>query len=318
MPMLNEFIYPNKIYWEEKGKERGVFVVEPLERGFGTTLGNALRRVLLSSISGTAVTAVKIYGVYHEFSSLEGIAEDVVEIIANLKGVRFNLKDSDVEVLYLKKKGEGEVKASDIKAPPNVDIINPDKVIATITRDDVEFNAEIRIERGKGYVLSEEMETIGETGWILLDADFSPVKLVSYKVEQTRVGEKTDYEKLTVEVVTDGSKTPEDVVKEAVSILKKHLDLLENISYEVPTLEEPVPIDELAEKFTLSIEELDISQRALNSLKRMGITTIGDLVQMTEEELKSTKNIGRKALSEIKEALKQMGLQLGINIESKR
>ena len=316
--MLNEFIYPNKIYWEEKGKERGVFVVEPLERGFGTTLGNALRRVLLSSISGTAVTAVKIYGVYHEFSSLEGVAEDVVEIIANLKGVRFNLKDSDVEVLYLKKKGEGEVKASDIKAPPNVDIINPDKVIATITRDDVEFNAEIRIERGKGYVLSEEMETIGETGWILLDADFSPVKLVSYKVEQTRVGEKTDYEKLTVEVVTDGSKTPEDAVKEAVSILKKHLDLLENISYEIPTLEEPVPIDELAEKFTLSIEELDISQRALNSLKRMGITTIGDLVQMTEEELKSTKNIGRKALSEIKEALKQMGLQLGINIESKR
>ncbi len=316
--MLNEFVYPDKIYWEEKGKEKGVFVVEPLERGFGTTLGNALRRVLLSSISGTAVTAVKVYGVYHEFSSLEGIAQDVVEIIANIKGVRFNLKDSEVEVLYLKKKGEGDVKASDIALPPSVTVANPDQVIATITDPKVEFNAEIKIERGKGYVLAEEMEAIGETGWILLDADFSPVRFVSYRIEPTRVGEKTDYERLIVEVTTDGTKSPEDVVKEAVTILQKHLSLLEHISYEVPTLEEPIPVDELSEKLTLSIEELDISQRALNSLKRMGIATIGDLVQMTEEELKSTKNIGRKALAEIKEALKQMGLALGLNVESKR
>ena len=316
--MLNEFVLPSKVYWEEKTKDRGVFVVEPLERGFGTTLGNALRRVLLSSISGTAVTAVKVYGVYHEFSSLEGVAEDVVEIIANIKGVRFNLKDSEVEILYLKKSGEGEVKASDISLPPNVEIANPDQIIATITDPEVELNIEIRIEKGKGYVLAEEMETIGETGWIMLDADFSPVKLVSYRVEQTRVGDKTDYEKLAVEVVTDGTKSPDEAIKEAVAILQKHLSLLEHISYEVPTLEEPIPVDELSEKLTLSIEELDISQRALNSLKRMGITTIGDLVQMTEEELKSTKNIGRKALAEIKEALKQLGLQLGINIESKR
>ncbi len=316
--MLNEFVLPSKVYWEEKTKDRGVFVVEPLERGFGTTLGNALRRVLLSSISGTAVTAVKVYGVYHEFSSLEGVAEDVVEIIANIKGVRFNLKDSEVEILYLKKSGEGEVKASDISLPPNVEIANPDQIIATITDPEVELNIEIRIEKGKGYVLAEEMETIGETGWIMLDADFSPVKLVSYRVEQTRVGDKTDYERLAVEVVTDGTKSPDEAIKEAVAILQKHLSLLEHISYEVPTLEEPIPVDELSEKLTLSIEELDISQRALNSLKRMGITTIGDLVQMTEEELKSTKNIGRKALAEIKEALKQLGLQLGINIESKR
>ncbi len=316
--MLNEFVYPDKIYWEEKDARRGVFVVEPLERGFGTTLGNALRRVLLSSISGTAVTAVKIYGVYHEFSSLEGIAQDVVEIIANIKGIRFNLKDSEVEVLYLKKKGEGDVKASDIAVPPGVTIANPEQVIATITDPKVEFNAEIKIERGKGYMLAEEMEAIGETGWILLDADFSPVKFVSYRIEPTRVGEKTDYERLIVEITTDGTQPPENVVKEAVSILQKHLSLLEHISYEVPTLEEPIPVDELSEKLTLSIEELDISQRALNSLKRMGITTIGDLVQMTEEELKSTKNIGRKALAEIKEALKQMGLGLGLNIETKR
>ncbi len=315
--MLNEFIYPSKIFWEERTKDRGVFVVEPLERGFGITLGNALRRVLLSSISGTAVTAVKIYGVYHEFSSVEGVAEDVVEIIANLKGVRFNLKEGDVEILYLKKKGEGEVKARDISLPPTVEIANPDHTIATITDPNVELHMEIRVEKGKGYVLSEEMETIGEVGWILLDADFSPVKKVSYKVEQTRVKERTDYEKLTMEVITDGTKTPDEVVKEAIGILKSHLDLLENISSEVPTLEEPIPADELSEKLTLSIEELDISQRALNSLKRMGISTIGDLVQMSEEELKSTKNIGRKALAEIKEALAQMGLQLGLNVEKR-
>ncbi len=317
--MLNEFIYPQKIYWEDKRDDYGRFVVEPLERGFGTTVGNALRRVLLSSISGTAITAVKIYGVYHEFSTIEGVREDVIEIIANLKKIRFNLTgDSNVEILYLKKKGEGEVKAEDINLPPNVTMVNKDVTIAHITNPEVELNMEIRVERGRGYVPVEEMETIGETGWILVDADFSPVRLVSFKVEQTRVGEKTDYEKLIMEVKTDGSKTPNDAVKEAVEILLKHFSMLENISYEVPVIEEPVPVDELSEKLTLSIEELDISQRALNSLRRIGINTIGDLVQLTEDELKSTKNIGRKALAEIKEALKEMGLSLGMNIEMRR
>ena len=316
--MLNEFVYPGKIYWDFKEGNKGSFIVEPLERGFGTTIGNALRRVLLSSISGTAVTGVKIYGVYHEFSTLEGVAEDVVEIIANIKGVRFTLKDSEVEVLFLKKRGEGEVKAKDIAVPPNVTVANPERVIATITDVETEFNAEIRIERGKGYVLAEEMDTIGETGWILLDADFSPVKVASYKIEPTRVGERTDYERLIFTLETDGTRQPDEVVREAVQILNKHFTSLEHISYDVPTIEEPIPVDELSEKLTLSIEELDISQRALNSLKRMGITTIGDLVQMTEEELKSTKNIGRKALAEIKEALKQMSLQLGLNVEGKR
>ncbi len=317
--MLNEFIYPQKIYWEDKRDDYGRFVVEPLERGFGTTVGNALRRVLLSSISGTAITAVKIYGVYHEFSTIEGVREDVIEIIANLKKIRFNLTgDSNVEILYLKKKGEGEVKAEDLNLPPNVTMVNKDVTIAHITNPEVELNMEIRVERGRGYVPVEEMETIGETGWILVDADFSPVRLVSFKVEQTRVGEKTDYEKLIMEVKTDGSKTPNDAVKEAVEILLKHFSMLENISYEVPVIEEPVPVDELSEKLTLSIEELDISQRALNSLRRIGINTIGDLVQLTEDELKSTKNIGRKALAEIKEALKEMGLSLGMNIEMRR
>ena len=315
--MLNEFIYPSKVYWEEKKDTYGRFVAEPLERGFGTTFGNSIRRTLLSSISGTAITAVKIYGVYHEFSSIEGIVEDVVEIIANLKKVNFRLKDSDVEVLYLKKKGEGDVKAGDITLPPNVELNNPEEHICTISDPEVEFHAEIRVENGKGYVLAEEMETIGETGWILVDADFSPVKLATFRIEQTRVGDKTDYEKLIVELHTNGIKTPEECVKEAITILQKHLSILENISSELPVIEEPVVVDELSERLSLSIEELDISQRALNSLKRIGITTIGELVQMSEEELKSTKNIGRKALAEIKEALKNMGMYLGMGVENK-
>ena len=317
--MLNDFVYPDKIFWEEKTDTYGRLIVEPLERGFGTTVGNSLRRVLLSSISGTAITAVKIYGIYHEFSAIEGVQEDALELIANLKKIKFVMKgEGDIEILYLQKKGEGEVKAADIKTPPNVEILNPEQYIATITAPDKELNIEIRVERGRGYVPTEEMETIGEVGWILVDADFSPVKKVGFRIENVRVGKKSTYEKLIMEIFTNGVKTPEESLKEALQILKKHYELLENVSVEKPVVEQKVATDELTEKLSLSIEELDISQRALNSLKRIGITTIGDLVKMTEEELKNTKNIGRKALAEIKEALEKLGLHLGMNIEMQR
>ncbi|ADO45128.1 DNA-directed RNA polymerase, alpha subunit [Hydrogenobacter thermophilus TK-6] len=316
--MQREFLFPSKVYWEERGKTYGRFVVEPLERGFGITLGNSLRRTLLSSIQGTAITAVKIYGIYHEFSPIEGVQEDVLEVIANLKKIRFNLKSSDVETLYLKKKGEGTVTAKDITCPPNVDIINPDQKIATITDPNKELNMEIRIERGFGYMTTEEMEVIGEVGWILVDADFSPVRQVSFRVEKTRVEKRSDYDRLIMEIYTNGTKTPEEVVKEAISILVKYFSSLEHISYELPVVEEPVIVDEFAEKLSLPVEELDVSQRALNSIKRMGINTIGDLVRLSEEDLKGTKNVGRKAINEIKEALKQMGLYLGMDIESRR
>ncbi|MFN3976153.1 MAG: DNA-directed RNA polymerase subunit alpha [Aquificaceae bacterium] len=317
--MLREFIFPSKVYWEERTKTYGRLVVEPLERGFGITIGNSLRRTLLSSIEGTAITAVKIYGVYHEFSSIEGVQEDTIEIIANLKKVRFKLHNSDVEILYLKKKGEGVVYAKDLSLPPNVEVINADQKILTITDPEKEINMEIRIERGFGYVPTEEMEVLGEVGWILVDADFSPVRQVAFRVEKTRVEKRSDYDKLIMEVYTDGTKTPEEVVKEAVQLIVKNFSALENISYEAPVIEEPVVVvDELMEKLSLPIEELDVSQRALNSIKRMGITTIGGLVRLTEEDLKSTKNVGRKAINEIKEALKQMGLYLGMDIESRR
>ncbi len=317
--MLREFILPTKVYWEERSKTYGRFVVEPLERGFGITVGNSLRRTLLSSIEGTAITGVKIYGVYHEFSAIEGVLEDTLEIIANLKKVKFKLHDADVEILYLKKKGEGEVYARDISLPPNVEIINPDQKILTITDPEKEINMEIRIERGFGYVPTEEMEVLGDIGWILIDADFSPVRQVAFRVEKTRVERRSDYDKLIMEVYTDGTKTPEEVVKEAIQILIKNFKALENMSFEIPRVEEPVVlVDEFMEKLNLPIEELDVSQRALNSIKRMGITTIGDLVKLTEEDLKNTKNVGRKAINEIKEALRQMGLHLGMDIESRR
>ncbi|MFN3599044.1 MAG: DNA-directed RNA polymerase subunit alpha, partial [Aquificaceae bacterium] len=226
----------------------------------------------------------------------------------------------DVEVLYLKKKGEGVVYAKDISLPPNVEIVNPEQRILTITDFNKEINMEIRIEKGFGYVPTEEMEVIGEAGWILVDADFSPVRQVAFRVEKTRVGKRSDYDRLIMEIHTDGTKTPDDVIKEAVQLITKNFEALENISFEAPMIEEVSAdvVDEFVEKLSLPIEELDVSQRALNSIKRMGITTIGDLVRLTEEDLKSTKNIGRKAINEIKEALKQIGLYLGMDIESRR
>ncbi len=316
--MLREFIFPNKIYWEERTNTYGRFVAEPLERGFGTTVGNSLRRTLLSSIKGTAVTGLKIYGVYHEFSTVEGVQEDVIEIIANIKKIGFILNHSNVETIYLKKKGEGVITARDLSLPPNVSIVNPDQKIATITDPNKEFNAEIRIENGFGYVPTEEMEKFGEVDWIMVDADFSPVRQVSFRVEKTRVERKSDYDRLIMEVYTNGVKTPEEAVKEAIELLIQTFSKFEKISFEMPMIEEPVLTDEFSEKLSLPVEELDISQRALNSLRRMGITTIGDLVKLTEEDIKGTKNIGRKAINEIKDALKDMGLYLGMDIESRR
>ncbi len=317
--MLRQFVYPNKIFWEEVNPTYGRLVMEPLERGFGVTIGNSLRRVLLSSIEGCSITGVKIYGVPHEFSSVDGVQEDVLEILANLKKIKFRMTNSHVEILYLKKKGEGPVYAKDFSLPPSVELITPNVKVATITEQSTELNMEVRIERGIGYVPTEEMEAFGEVGWIMVDGDFNPVRHVAYRIEKIRVEKRSDYEKLIMEIHTDGSKNPEEALREAVAILKNSFSLLENISYEMPkVVEEPIPIDEFIEKLALPIEELDVSQRALNSIKRMGINTIGDLVKLTEEELKSTKNIGRKAINELKEALRQMGLHLGMDLTGRR
>ena len=305
-----------KIYWEELTPNYGKLIVEPLPRGYATTIGNALRRVLLSSIEGAGVTGVKIEGIYHEFTALPGAVEDVTDLILNLKSLVLKMDpNTDIEILYLEKEGPGEVKAGDIKAPPTVEILNSDLHLFTLTDSDAKVKMEIRVERGRGYVPVEDMEQFGEVGWIAIDCDFNPVKRVAFKAEPTRVGKKTNFEKLVLEVWTNGAKTPEAVVAEARDILIDYFSALKEISTEIPVGPVKAPKNELLEKLTLSVDELDISARALNSLKKYGIHTLGDLVKLTEEELKETKNIGRKALMEIKKALAELGLSLGMNVK---
>ncbi len=311
-----ELQQPEKIYWEELQPNYGKLIVEPLPRGYATTLGNALRRVLLSSIEGAGVTGLKIEGIYHEFTALPGAVEDVTDVVLNLKSMVVRLDpNTDVEILYLEKEGEGEVKAGDIKAPPTVEILNPDLHLFTLTDPNAKVKMEIRVERGKGYVPVEDMEQFGEIGWIAIDCDFNPVKRVAFRAEPTRVGKKSTYERLILEVWTNGAKSPDAAVAEARDILSNYLNALKEISTEIPQVPTKVEKNELLEKLTLSVEELDISARALNSLKKYGIHTLGDLVKLTEEELKETKNIGRKALMEIKKALAELGLSLGMNVK---
>jgi DNA-directed RNA polymerase subunit alpha len=316
MPFL-EFIKPNKIYWDEATKTEtyGKLYVEPLERGYGITLGNALRRVLLSSLESGAITAVKIQGVSHEFTTIDGVIEDVSEIILNLKQIKFKMEEGyESDIAILEFKGPGEIKAKDIKVSPGIHIVDPEIHIATV-EGDVEIKMELKVEKGRGYVMVEDMEPPTEIGWIPIDTAFSPVKKCTFRVEPTRVGDKTNYDKLILEFYTDGSITPEEALTRATNILIEHFQLLLNpktIKVEVVKKAGPESIAEKieADKLSLAIEELEISSRATNTLKKLGINTIGDLVKMTEEDLKEAKSIGRKALKEIKEALADLGLEL--------
>ncbi|NPA12735.1 MAG: DNA-directed RNA polymerase subunit alpha [Aquificae bacterium] len=318
MPFL-DFIKPNKIYWDEASKTEnyGKLYVEPLERGYGITLGNALRRVLLSSLESGAITAVKIRGVSHEFTTIDGVKEDVAEIILNLKQIKFKMDDDiESETAIIEFKGPGEIKASDIKftSSAGISVVDPDVHIATV-EDDVEVEMELKIEKGRGYVMVEEMEKPTEIGWIPIDTAFSPIKKCTFRVEPTRVGDKTNYDKLILEFWTDGSITPEKALTKATNILIEHFQLLLNPTVrkvEVVKKAEPESIAEKieADKLSLAIEELEISSRATNTLKKLGINTIGDLVKMTEADLKEAKSIGRKALKEIKDALADLGLEL--------
>jgi DNA-directed RNA polymerase subunit alpha len=316
MPFL-EFIKPDKIYWDEKSKTDtyGKLFVEPLERGYGITLGNALRRVLLSSLESAAITSVKIQGVSHEFSTLEGVVEDVSEIILNLKELKFKMSEGiDSEFAILEVQGPKKVTGADIKLPAGVEIVNPDVHIATVDSD-AELKMELKIEKGKGYVTVEEMEKPSEIGWIMIDTAFSPVNKVAFNVEPVRVGDRTDFDKLILEIYTDGSITPDEALTKASNILIEHFTLLltpttRKVETVIKTQPEPIAKQIEADKLSLAIEELDISSRAMNTLKKLGINTIGDLVKMSEEDLKEAKSIGRKALKEIKEALAEYGLEL--------
>jgi DNA-directed RNA polymerase subunit alpha len=311
-----EFITPERFQWEEHTDTYGRFVVEPLEKGYGITVGNALRRVLLSSIEGAAPTAVKFEGAYHEFTTLPGVVEDVTEIILNIKKLRFVLHGEGPVFVELKKKGEGKVYAKDFELPSQVELLTPDQEIATLDNENSEIEIHLRIDKGKGFVLSEDIQEVFDIttiGWIPLDADFSPIKKVAYKVEDTRVGRRTDYNKLIFEIWTDGSISPKDAVVKAANILIDHFalirDRLVEALFAVEAVEEVK--EETPEVFSQTLEEAGLGGRALKILKEHGIETVGDLVKLSKKELESLKGLGKKSIAEIEKFLSQLGLELG-------
>ncbi len=294
----------------------GKFTAQPYERGFGTTIGNALRRILLSSIEGAAITAVKIEGVLHEFSSIPGCTEDVTDVILNLKRVPVKLHSQRTETVRLVARGPRTVTAGDIDASSNVEILDPTAVIATLS-DEGSLDMELRIKPGRGYVPADQnMDEDLALGYIPIDSVHSPVVKVNYAVDPARVGRSTDYDKLTLEIWTDGSIAPQEAIAGAARLLKDHLSIYINFADQEVEPAEPIDVEDekIREYLDRSIDELELSVRSYNCLKNAGIETVRDLVQRTESELLKTKNFGRKSLNEIKELLADMKLSLGMRI----
>jgi len=297
----------------------GRFHAQPFERGFGTTIGNALRRILLSSIEGAAITAVKIDGVLHEFSSIPGVVEDTTDILLNLKQIPFRIHSDHPETLTLSAEGPGTIKAGDIQLTANAEILNPDLPVCTLSEEGT-IAMELRLQRGRGYTTADRNfdEDLG-IGYIPLDSVHSPVRKVNYRVEDARLGQTTDYDKLVLEVWTNGAISPQDAVAMAAKLLKDHTAIFINFE-EAPEedLDFPSSDDErLMEQFSRSVDELELSVRSYNCLKNANIKSIGDLVTRSEAEMLKTKNFGRKSLNEIKDILAEMGLSLGMEIPGK-
>jgi DNA-directed RNA polymerase subunit alpha len=315
------FQRPKRLEFErETLTERfGRFYAQPFERGFGTTIGNALRRVLLSSIEGAAVTAVKIDGVLHEFSPIPGVVEDATDIVLNLKQIPLKMHGDSNKTLYLRVDKPGVVKARDIDTDADVEILEPDAQIATVAEGG-KLHMEMRVKRGRGYVAADKNfdEDLG-IGWIPIDSVHSPVKKVNYLVEAARLGQTTDYDKLTVDVWTNGSISARDAVSLAAKLIRDHLNIFINLEDLVEQASESMPemprASALNENLDKSVEELELSVRSYNCLKNANIRTIRELVQKTEPEMLKTKNFGRKSLNEIKEILHTMGLGLGMKLD---
>jgi DNA-directed RNA polymerase subunit alpha len=297
----------------------GRFTAQPFERGFGTTVGNALRRVLLSSIEGTAFTAVKIDGVLHEFSPIKGVVEDATDIILNLKQIPLKCHVDYTKTLYVRVDRPGPVRAGDIEVDQDIEILEPDAHIATVSEGG-RLHMELRVKRGRGYVAADKNfdEDLG-IGWIPIDSVHSPVKKVNYLVEGARIGQTTDYDKLTLDVWTNGSVTPRDAVSLAAKLIRDHLNIFVNVEEgDEQTMEASAeaPRSGVAnEHLDKSVEELELSVRSYNCLKNANIRTIRELVQKSEAEMLKTKNFGRKSLNEIKEILQTMGLSLGMRLD---
>ena len=290
----------------------GKFIIEPLERGYGITLGNSLRRVLLSSLPGAAVTSVKIDGVLHEFSTIPGVLEDTTEIILNLKKLAMKIHADEPQTLVIDASVPGAVTAKDIKLPADVEILNPDLHIATL-EDDGKLYMEITAANGRGYVQAERNKEPGQPiGIIPVDSLFSPIHRVNYRVEDTRVGQHTDYDKLTLEVWTDGSIHPDEAISLGAKILSKHLGLFVNLTEKVAEVEilDEKEEDDKAKVLEMTVEELDLSVRSYNCLERAGINTVAELVQKTEEEMMKVRNLGKKSLEEVTRKLAELNLSL--------
>jgi DNA-directed RNA polymerase subunit alpha len=298
----------------------GRFTAQPFERGFATTVGNALRRVLLSSIEGAAITAVRVEGVLHEFSPIPGAMEDTTDLILNLKRVPLKMHVEHPKTLLLKTSSPGEVRAKDITPDPDVEILDPEAYIATLGQGST-LSVEMRVKQGRGYVSADKnFDEDLSIGWIPVDSVHSPIKKVNYFVENARVGQATDYEKLTLEVWTNGAVSPRDAVGLAAKLMKDHLTIFINIEEE-DEVEEPAELPEhdrevWSEKLNKSVDEMELSVRSYNCLKNANIRTIGELVQKSEAEMLKTKNFGRKSLNEIKEILAGMGLSLGMKLDN--
>jgi DNA-directed RNA polymerase subunit alpha len=298
----------------------GRFHAQPFERGFGTTIGNALRRILLSSIEGAAITAVRIDGVLHEFSSVPGVVEDTTDIILNLKQIPFRIHSEHAETLTLSAEGPGTMKSGDIQVGANVEILDPDITIATLSEEG-KISMELRVKSGRGYVTTERNfdDDLG-IGYIPLDSVHSPVRKVNYTVEDARLGQMTDYDRLILEVWTNGAVAPQDAVAMAAKLLKDHMAIFINFEegpeedLDFPTTEDERLLDQLSR----SVDELELSVRSYNCLKNADIKTIGDLVTRSEAEMLKTKNFGRKSLNEIKDILAEMGLALGMSVDPKK
>ncbi|MDD5196521.1 MAG: DNA-directed RNA polymerase subunit alpha [Candidatus Omnitrophota bacterium] len=320
-----DFQLPKRLECEEATYTNtyGKFSAAPFERGYGVTLGNSLRRVLFSSIQGSAVTSVKISGVQHEFSAIPGVLEDIPEIILNIKSLVLNSHSKIPKTIYIKANSKGEVKAKDIEGDETIEIINPDLHIATLTKD-TKLNIEMGVSLGQGYVPAELSKKEDKAiGVIPIDAIFTPIKKVNFFVENTRVGQRTDYDKLILEIFTNGAISPKDALLYASNILQRHLDIFVNfgqlpediVEEELEMTKEEVS---LYEKLRLPISELELSVRSSNCLREAGIKIIADLVKKTEDDMLDFKNFGKKSLTEIKELMMGMGLTLGMQIDSKK
>ncbi|SFU79151.1 DNA-directed RNA polymerase subunit alpha [Polaromonas sp. YR568] len=320
--MQTNLLKPKTINVEQLGTNRAKVTLEPFERGYGHTLGNALRRVLLSSMVGHAATEVTIAGVLHEYSSIDGVQEDVVNILLNLKGVVFKLHNRDEVTLSLRKDGEGPVTAADIQTPHDVEIINPEHVIVNLSHGG-KIDMQIKVENGRGYVPGNQRrygdESPKSIGRIVLDASFSPVKRVSYIVESARVEQRTDLDKLVLEIETNGAVTAEDAVRASAKILVEQLAVFAQLegnelaAFDAPVQRSSQQFDPILLR---PVDELELTVRSANCLKAENIYYIGDLIQRTENELLKTPNLGRKSLNEIKEVLASRGLTLGMRLES--